>query len=69
LLHGKAALFPEGGMFSVALSYGLPESPLATIRSVAGASPSEEIAKARALLGSGAISEAEFASIKRSVLA
>jgi hypothetical protein len=31
LLPGKAGPFPEGGVFSVALSPGLPESPLATI--------------------------------------
>lgn len=39
------------------------------IKSVAGASPSEEIAKAKALLDSGAITEAEFASIKSKALA
>jgi hypothetical protein len=31
LLPGRAAPVPEGGVFSVALSPGRPESPLATI--------------------------------------
>jgi hypothetical protein len=35
------------------------------IRSVASSSPADEIAKAKALLDSGSITEAEFASIKR----
>ena len=39
------------------------------IKSVAGASPSEEIAKAKALLDSGAITQAEFEHIKTKGLA
>lgn len=38
------------------------------IRSVASASPADEIAKAKALLESGVISEEEFAALKRRVL-
>ncbi len=38
------------------------------IKSVAGASPSEEIAKAKSLLDSGAITPAEFDSIKAKAL-
>jgi Short C-terminal domain/Phospholipase_D-nuclease N-terminal len=38
------------------------------IKSVAGASPSEEIAKAKSLLDSGAITQAEFDSIKAKAL-
>ena len=39
------------------------------IKQVAGVSPSEEIAKAKALLDSGAITQAEFESIKAKALA
>ena len=38
------------------------------IKSVAGTSPSEEIAKAKSLLDSGAITQAEFESIKTKAL-
>ena len=38
------------------------------IKSVAGSSPSEEIAKAKSLLDSGAITQAEFDSIKGKAL-
>ena len=38
------------------------------IKSVAGASPSEEIAKAKSLLDSGAITQAEFDGIKAKAL-
>ena len=38
------------------------------IKSVAGASPSEEIAKAKSLLDSGAITQAEFDHIKSKAL-
>ena len=38
------------------------------IKSVAGASPSEEIAKAKSLLDSGAITQAEFDAIKAKAL-
>ena len=38
------------------------------IKSVAGASPSEEIAKAKSLLDSGAITQAEFDHIKTKAL-
>ena len=41
----------------------------AYIRDVAGASPSEEIAKAKALLDSGAISAQDFEKIKNKALA
>jgi len=41
----------------------------AYIRSVAGASPTEEIAKAKALLDSGAITQAEFDQMKAKALA
>ncbi len=39
------------------------------IKSVAGTSPSEEIAKAKALLDAGSITQAEYDSIKAKVLA
>ena len=39
------------------------------IRSVAGASPADEIAKAKALLAEGTISQAEFDAIKTKALA
>ena len=39
------------------------------IRSVAGASPADEIAKAKALLADGTISQAEFDAIKMKALA
>jgi len=39
------------------------------IRSVAGTSPSDEITKAQALLEAGTITDAEFANLKKRVLA
>jgi len=41
----------------------------AYIKSVAGTSPADEIAKAQALKDSGAITAAEFATLKKNILA
>lgn len=72
-LLGALAYLLVRGKGMTARSVGVANDAVAAqesyIRSVAGASPASEIAKAHELLASGAITDAEFADLKARVLA
>ena len=72
LLTALVYLIARGGSMPERINEQAKEARDATdayIRDVAGASPVDEIAKAKALLDAGAITEDEFTALKRRVVA